>query len=99
MLLASVVSLSLLLVSVTAQASSNWTTTDCVNPDGFNSCFSSASSKDSTCLKQTAANGDDALTCECQLYLDELNCALENCWNEVWQLGCMDCPHTPDSNW
>jgi len=72
-----------LATTVAAQQSSNFTSTDCVDSNGFDSCFQKASDETSSCINAANANGDSVLACQCELYLAEINCVLGSCWNEV----------------
>ena len=76
-----------LAVAISVQQCSNFTSTDCVDPNGFDSCFQKASDTASSCLKVTAANDVAPLACTCALYLAEINCALSSYWNEIRAFG------------
>lgn len=80
----------------------NWTSTidSCVSPDAFNQCqLNATNSGYQPCLSKCPAANTTAATdgyatdfgtcwegCACELYTQQLNCALEHCWNRVY--GC-----------
>lgn len=70
----------------------------CVDPTGFATCKSAATSVAATCLAKNCAgegqctdeNNCDSTdancvtSCVCAAYEAWINCALESCWNKVW---------------
>lgn len=83
----------------TIYASFNFDSSGCVNPSGFNSCWSTATSAISVCWTKYC-EGDTGETCTdffgcqsssstctnacfCVMYTSLISCALDYCWNEV----------------
>lgn len=64
----------------------NITASTCVSPSGFTQCYNQAVSHSESCLTSAGNDLDKAVACACTLQLNELNCAMTNCWNVVY--GC-----------
>ncbi|KIW24344.1 uncharacterized protein PV07_10063 [Cladophialophora immunda] len=72
------------LAAASSSLGSNFTSTDCASSSGFDKCFSAAQNKATKCIDD--GDGSDAIdiACTCVMWLDEINCAVSNCWNEVY---------------
>lgn len=75
--------LSLLLIAVSAGPNYTIPAARCVNPDGFNACLEPVNSQAQTCESQ--ANGDtDQITACAQVATEfTLYCIWQDCWNIV----------------
>lgn len=64
------------------------TSSGCVDPSGFSSCQSTASSKTAACIAQAKKDNSqqELLACGCQDAVDNANCYAAHCWNRVY--GC-----------
>lgn len=60
----------------------------CVDPSGFETCFSEARSLGEECHHDCTQGVVDAqehyiVTCACKASTEGINCALSHCWNQV----------------
>jgi hypothetical protein len=91
--------LHLLLSFSSAQSSFNFSSAGCVNPSGFDSCWTTTTTAITNCWTdycEGASGGtcSDFFGCEstssrctnaciCVMYAEYINCALNTCWNQV----------------
>lgn len=64
----------------------NITASTCASSSGFTQCYNQVNSNYETCIASAGGDLDKSLACACVGQLDELNCAMTNCWNVVY--GC-----------
>ncbi|EXJ92299.1 hypothetical protein A1O3_00849 [Capronia epimyces CBS 606.96] len=82
---------------------SNITASSCVDPSGYTSCFNKANDVALNCFSGAGTDETVQQSCGCELYLDEIQCALESCWNQVYSCEyqelastfLINCPSTP----
>ncbi len=53
------------------------------DPNGYNSCYTKANDDAAKCLLDAGNDETEQLACGCVLYLDEVDCVAESCWNQV----------------
>jgi hypothetical protein len=61
----------------------NITASTCVDPSGYSSCYGDANLVAEKCLSDAGTDETVQAACGCVLYLDEIDCAAQSCWNQV----------------